>query len=46
MYFRTSLRQVPFYVSMMVYEQRSFCCPGYLGNTNDTQATPRCIRKY
>ena len=32
---RTSLRQVPFYVSVLEYELRSFCCDGYLGNPND-----------
>ena len=43
---RTSLRRVPFYVSVMTYNLRSFCCTGYLGNANDPEANPRCIGTY
>ena len=44
-HFRTNTRQVPFYISVMVYELRSLCCNGYLGNANDPEANPRCVRK-
>ena len=46
MHFRTWFRSVPFYISEMVYELKSSCCAGYLGNVNDPQANPRCIGMY
>ena len=42
-HYRTALRDVPFYVSMMVYELKSFCCRGYLGNAEDPAG---CIGMY